>query len=689
MDFLKENINSSPTHAGTSSAAMGESELYTDVPWWAYWISTAILSLTFVIGLPLNGATVLIFCRRKKLRHLVNFVLLLDCLSHIVLCLLCIPIHLVTVWSGSSFAPITPSGNILGLVSLQQVIGNFVNLYSTFLTVSIAILRYRRLCWKKKDKFSTVNALKWSVSSGILAIGVTFVQFYFLLLPEGDKRIAIIYCVKISLILLAVATVFFCYIRVSQRVWANTANQEKIMDPAKLKKSRSVHLKATIHSCVQIALVIITVTPHLYLQAVELFAVSSNDVQQSFLSSNMDHVIAAEPVVSAASQQQHHQPLLSINHPQEITGAGAAGWIDTTLSFSRHPLSHHESLSGSVNTEAFEVINNSSSDGSNGDSTAERGIPLGISATAATVATHLTTFGASNLARLIAITVNYALLALGTPCAYIASCHRFREQFASILFSHVGNSPQNSTCHHQNGHHQHSSPGHKSHHHRDRYYHHRSTTGGTQDACFSSPLTRADRTGTTTLHNHSSMISKTSSNGRTSSILGNGSSIRGESVSISISANTTNSRSSFSHSFKSKNSTRKSSVCGSSMMRRKSSTTGVGSCSGKGLLGVSAAADSVFLESDSALILDQDLSNGSSSTGNLKRSSTPSPSPTGGDEVSGRGSSGELVRKNSSNNTNPLPLTAVTTITSNSTNLHTYLQNYGSYECSTDLGQLV
>jgi len=52
MDFLKENIHSSPSHAGTSSAGMGESDPYTDVPWWALWISTAILSLTFVIALP-------------------------------------------------------------------------------------------------------------------------------------------------------------------------------------------------------------------------------------------------------------------------------------------------------------------------------------------------------------------------------------------------------------------------------------------------------------------------------------------------------------------------------------------------------------------------------------------------------------------------------------------------------------
>lgn len=277
-----------------------------------------------------------------------------------------------------------------------------------------------------------------------------------------------------------------------------------------------------------------------------------------------------------------------------------------------------------------------------------------------------------------------------TPCAYIASCHRFREQFTSILFSHVINSPQNSTCHHhQHGHNQHSSPGHKT-HNKDRYhYHHRSTTGGTQDACFSSPFTRGDRTSTTALQNHSSVMSKGSKNGHTNGVVvgGTGSSIVRESVSISA-----NTRSSFSQSYKSRSSLRKGSSCGSSMKRR-SSSVGIGgnsSCNfggiaigGKGLMGASVAGDSVFIESESALMLDQDVSNGSSSMGNLK----PSPTREEEDEVSGRSSLGELVRKNSSCH---LPMTAITTIAGHSSNLHcTYLQNYGGYDCGTDLGQLV
>ena len=47
-----------------------------------------------MVSWAVNGVTVLIFVRRKKLRNLVNFVLLLDCVCHISLCLLCVPIHL-------------------------------------------------------------------------------------------------------------------------------------------------------------------------------------------------------------------------------------------------------------------------------------------------------------------------------------------------------------------------------------------------------------------------------------------------------------------------------------------------------------------------------------------------------------------------------------------------------------------
>lgn len=248
--------------------------------------------------------------------------------------------------------------------------------------------------------------------------------------------------------LIQVVTVFFCYVRVSQRVWANTANQEKTMDPAKLKKSRSVHMKATIHSCVQIVLVVTTVTPHLYLQALEMLAASSSSTHQALWNNSgsntgassagsYDH--AAEPVVlSSATHQQHfsiHNLHQQQQHPHHAPILGESGgnsgaasdWMDGSLTFPRQP--YHESLSGSnniinANTEdgfrTFEMISNTSAAGCSGTGsstldadggTREKVVPVGIDSAAA--AARLTTFGTSLLAKLIAITVNYALLALG------------------------------------------------------------------------------------------------------------------------------------------------------------------------------------------------------------------------------------------------------------------------------------
>jgi hypothetical protein len=45
----------------------------------------------------------------------------------------------LSVWSSANLA----ASGYSGLAALQQVVGNFANVYSTFLTVSIAILRYR------------------------------------------------------------------------------------------------------------------------------------------------------------------------------------------------------------------------------------------------------------------------------------------------------------------------------------------------------------------------------------------------------------------------------------------------------------------------------------------------------------------------------------------------------------------
>lgn len=112
------------------------------------------------------------------------------------------------------------------------------------------------------------------------------------------------------------------------------------------------------------------------------------------------------------------------------------------------------------------------------------------------------------------------------------------------------------------------------------------------------------------------------------------------------------------------------------------------------------AADSVFMGSDSALILEQDTSNGSSSTGNLDK---PTPSPTEEHDdanSSGRGSSGALVAGHNSSGSSSssqqnfpchhITATTMTTLAnSNSSNLNTYLQPFGLYGYKTDFGQPV
>lgn len=213
------------------------------------------------------------------------------------------------------------------------------------------------------------------------------------------------------------------------------------MDPAKLKKSRSVHLKATIHSCVQIVLVITTVAPHLYLQALEMLSASGYSTASSSSSSGLgvgESHQASWSDGSGAAHAPHQEQLLSVhplllqNHPQEqihyqhedISKRASGGWLQAgaPLPFAsspHHKSAVHESLSASASgvfhSTLDKVISNTTSDntfGSSGDKAEKaQGIPIGIAATAAAAATL--TFGASQVARLIAITLNYALLALG------------------------------------------------------------------------------------------------------------------------------------------------------------------------------------------------------------------------------------------------------------------------------------
>lgn len=222
---------------------------------------------------------------------------------------------------------------------------------------------------------------------------------------------------------------FFCYIRVSQRVWANTANQEKTMDPAKLKKSRSVHLKATIHSCVQIVLVVATLAPHLYLQALEMLSATGVEYSSELGGLKESHRVLSGISDSEPLSDAPHQQIFSIlpNFPEQqqqpqyqhedLSSVVADGWVEPQYS-SHHQSSRDESIMQGIGDtdmirSTFEVIKNASNStpGESSGNANAHGIPVSIAATAAAAATL--TFGASQLARLLAVTINYALLAFG------------------------------------------------------------------------------------------------------------------------------------------------------------------------------------------------------------------------------------------------------------------------------------
>lgn len=189
----------------------------------------------------------------------------------------------------------------------------------------------------------------------------------------------------------------------------------------------------------QIVLIIFTVLPHLYLQALDMLVVSSasNPQLQTWSggsnsgSSDFEHI--ADPIMPASSP--HQQPLFSFsqlyhNQPDQNqivvgqNGLAGGGWLDNALSFSRRSQQHFDSFSGSsVNPIAEGVlpqVSNSTTGGSAGiigDSfvidqggvTRETDTPISI-----TIANRFSSlFGPSQLFKLIAITLNYVLLAIG------------------------------------------------------------------------------------------------------------------------------------------------------------------------------------------------------------------------------------------------------------------------------------
>ena len=62
----------------------------------------------------------------------------------------------------------------------------------------------------------------------------------------------------------------------AQRVWSSGTGEEKVaLDVSKLKKSKSVH--ATMHSCIQMVLIVATLCPYLYEETVQTFHYSNNN----------------------------------------------------------------------------------------------------------------------------------------------------------------------------------------------------------------------------------------------------------------------------------------------------------------------------------------------------------------------------------------------------------------------------
>jgi len=231
-----------------------------------------------------------------------------------------------------------------------------------------------------------------------------------------------------------------------------------------------------------------------------------------------------------------------------------------------------------------------------------------------------------------------------TPIAYIASCHRFREQFTSILFSQIG-TPKNSACHNNNP---------NSHQQKHRSFSSstrgsRSLGKGHRGQFYSNPISRVSvRTLDTTCSKATNM------DGSNSRMVGN---------SISGSANNASSALTKSRSLG-------GSIRSKSSLKR--STSSRKKCS-RGLLG----ADLIIVDCDSIAILpEQDSSNSS----NPKGTRSPSPATT-----ENGGTSYVTPQKSIYYSTFQ---TAVRTVDSNSSSkLNTVLQNYG-YEF-TDLGQLV
>jgi len=195
------------------------------------------------------------------------------------------------------------------------------------------------------------------------------------------------------------AIVFFCYIRVSQRVWANAVSHEKVMDPMKLKKSRSVHFRATIHSCVQIILVLLTLSPHLYEQSLQAFTSSNLSLAQS--------IFGSDAAAAGNLPEAHQKEIISGDPSQQLSFLSQASSSSSTAQVFRaenYVIVGEEGSDEGSNSKA-DSMSTSSSGGPSSDSfLQEDSLPSTSS---------FSDDNSNQYSRLIGLTINYTLLVLG------------------------------------------------------------------------------------------------------------------------------------------------------------------------------------------------------------------------------------------------------------------------------------
>lgn len=94
----------------------------------------------------------------------------------------------------------------IGLI--KHVMTSFTNLVGLFCIVTIAVLRYRRLCWKKKDRLSICNGIKWGIVPTAIVIGFITVEAMMANITPQEQRttsMPLMFILKFSAIIFLVS----------------------------------------------------------------------------------------------------------------------------------------------------------------------------------------------------------------------------------------------------------------------------------------------------------------------------------------------------------------------------------------------------------------------------------------------------------------------------------------------------